>query len=294
VYSFADVVSMRRMIESSEGDDRFKFIRRSKLNALLGYCEAVECRRKTLLNHFGEKYEGNCGNCDNCLHPVETWDGTVAAQKALSCVYRTGQRFGAGHLVNVLMGKQTAQVQRWNHERIKTFGVGTDLDADTWMSVFRQLVSAGMLSVAADEYGRLYLNDDSWPVLKGRRDVFFRKDLVFGRGEKTRTGAAGARPGGGLELVDHESRTIFERLRQLRLEIARELNVPPFVIFHDKTLKEMAADKPTTPEAFRRITGVGSAKAARYSEVFLDCIRGREIDLSGYKIKMGSGRGKLS
>jgi len=282
VYSFADVVSVRRMIESSEGDDAFKFIRRTKLNALLGYCESVECRRKILLNYFGEKYEGACSNCDNCLHPVEKWDGTVAAQKALSCVYRTGQRFGARHLVNVLLGKETPQVRRWSHERIKTFGVGKDLDDDTWMSVFRQLVSAGMLSVAVEDYGRLYLNADSWPVLKGRREVFFRKDLIFGKREKTRPAGVGGRTGGGRDLVDEESRAMFERLRQLRLEIARALKVPPFVIFHDKTLKEMAAGKPTTPEAFRRITGVGSAKAARYSEVFLDCIRGRKIDLSEY------------
>jgi ATP-dependent DNA helicase RecQ len=146
-HSLSDVIAMRRIFELSEGNDEFKHIQRKKLDVLLGYCESVGCRRKLLLNYFGEKYDESCKACDNCLSPVETWDGTVATQKALSCVYRTGQRFGAGHLANVLMGKQTQQVQRWNHGHIKTFGVGKELDKNSWMSVFRQLLSAGLLSV---------------------------------------------------------------------------------------------------------------------------------------------------
>ena len=140
LYSLSDVVAMRRIFELSEGSNEYKHVKRKKLDALLGYCESVECRRKLLLNYFGENYDGPCQACDNCLNPAETWDGTVAAQKALSCVYRTGQRFGALHLANVLMGKHTKQVLRWNHDRIKTFGIGKELDEKTWMSVFRQLL----------------------------------------------------------------------------------------------------------------------------------------------------------
>jgi len=279
---YADVIAMRRLFELSEGDDEFKHVQRKKLDALLGYCESVECRRRLLLNYFGEKYDGPCQACDNCLKPVETWDGTVAAQKALSCVYRTGQRFGAAHLANVLMGKQTRQVQRWHHDRIKTFGVGKELDKNSWMSVFRQLLSAGLLSVDLGQIAGVRLCEDSWPVLKGQRNVFFRKDLAY---SKTQIDKQPLRATD-LALENEESRQLFETLRKLRLDIARQLEVPPYVIFHDKSLKEMAFLKPATKQDFLKITGVGTSKAQRYSEVFLDCIRGEKIDLSQYITKI--------
>jgi ATP-dependent DNA helicase RecQ len=278
LYSLADVIAMRRLFELSEGNAEFKRIQRKKLDALLGYCEAVECRRKILLHYFGETYAGPCQACGNCLNPVESWDGTVAAQKALSCVYRTGQRFGAGHLVNVLMGKESQQVQRWKHHRIKTFGVGQELDKNSWMSVFRQLLSAGLLSVDMGQFAGIRLTDDSWPVLKGERDVFFRKDLEY---SKTQTDKKPSKATGRI-FINEESRQLFEILRKLRLDISRQLEVPPYIIFPDKSLKEMAAVKPATLDDFLQITGVGASKARQYSAVFLDCIRGEKIDLSRY------------
>ncbi len=278
LYSLADVIAMRRLFELSEGNEEFKHIQRKKLDALLGYCEAVECRRKILLNYFGEKYEGPCQTCGNCLNPVESYDGTVAAQKALSCVYRTGQRFGAAHLANVLMGNESQQVQRWKHDRIKTFGVGKELDKNSWMSVFRQLLSAGLLSVDLGQFAGIRLTADSWPVLKGQRNVFFRKDSVYSKARKNK------KPSKATErfFKNEENRQLFETLRKLRLDISRQLEVPPYIIFPDKSLIEMAALKPASVEAFLQITGVGESKAHRYSAVFLDCIRGEKIDLSRY------------
>jgi len=274
VYSLADVMAMRRIFELSEGTDEFKHVLRKKLEALLGYCETVECRRKLLLNYFGEKYDGSCRNCDSCLNPAETWDGTVAAQKALSSVFRTGQRFGAGHLADVLMGKQTPQVQSWNHDRIKTYGVGKELDKNTWMSVFRQLLSAGLLSVDMGRIAGLRLTDESWKVLKGQQNVFFRKDSIY---SKMKSARQPSKPDKNV-FEDEGSRRLFEKLRKLRLDIARKLEVPPYVVFHDRSLKEMALIKPATADDFLRITGVGASKAKRYSEAFLACIQGEKID----------------
>lgn len=278
LYSLSDVIAMRRLFELSEGDDEFKHIQRKKLDALLGYCESVECRRKILLNYFGEKYDGPCQACGNCHNPVDTWDGTVAAQKALSCVYRTGQRFGAGHLANVLMGEESQQVRRWKHNRIKTFGVGKELDKNSWMSVFRQLLSAGLLSVDMGQFAGVRLTEDSWPVLKGERTVFFRKDSLYSKTQNSKKPPKAAGP-----ICDNkEDQQLFESLRKLRLDISRQLAVPPYIIFPDKSLKEMAALKPTSVEDFLQITGVGESKAQRYSAVFLDCIRGENIELSRY------------
>ncbi|MCG6892262.1 MAG: DNA helicase RecQ [Desulfobacteraceae bacterium] len=276
VYSLSDVVAMRRLFERSEGGEAFKTVQRKKLDALFGYCEAVSCRRKLLLGYFGEAHDGGCGACGNCLQPVDTWDGTVAAQKALSCVYRTGQRFGAAHLANVLTGTETAQVLRWRHHRIRTFGVGRELDKKTWMSVYRQLLSAGLLSVELGDLSGFRLVDASWEVLKGERSVFFRKDSAGGGPSRAQAGASPLE-----EPVDEASAQLFEALRKLRLAIARRQEVPPYVIFHDRSLKEMAVRRPSTPEAFLEITGVGESKAQRYGELFLACIRGEEVDIDG-------------
>ncbi len=278
LYSFGDVSALRQLFELSEGGDEFKDIRRKKLDALLGYCESAVCRRKLLLNYFDEDHDGRCGNCDNCLTPAEVWDGTVAAQKALSCVYRTGQRFGVRHLADVLTGKATAKIQKWGHDRIRTFGVGSELDASAWQSVYRQLLSAGLLSVEPGRISSVRLTDASWPVLKGEQTVFFRKDLAQPKAAKDRRPSKPADPGPETE----ESRALFESLRNLRLEIARRLQVPPYVIFHDKSLKEMALARPATDSEFACITGVGATKTRRYSAVFLACVRGEEIDLSRY------------
>ncbi len=278
VYSLSDVTALRRMFEMSEGGREFKYVLQKKLEALLGYCESVVCRRKRLLNYFGETHNGRCGACDNCLNAPETWDGTIAAQKALSCVYRTGQRFGAGHLTDVLMGNATRQIERWGHDRIKTFGAGRELDKNTWMSVFRQLLSAGLLSVDMGQISGFRLTDDSWQVLKGAREVLFRKDSAFSEKpvEKPIPGTVK------VFFEDEEDRSLFEVLRKVRLEISRYLKVPPYIVFNDKSLKEMASVRPTNHHEFLQINGVGDAKAQRYGALFLACIRGEEVDITEY------------
>ncbi len=269
VYSLADVIAMRKLLDQSEGDEDFKRIQRRKLEALLGYCEAVECRREALLGYFGEKYPAPCSNCDNCSRTVEAWDGTVAAQKALSCVYRTGQRFGAAHLTDVLIGNPNPRISSLRHDRIKTFGAGNELSKQEWRSVFRQLLAAGMLSVNLGTISGYRLTQKSWPVLRGERTVRFRKDPRPARKEKIKKAPAKHTA---ASLSDSE-RPLFEKLRRLRLDISRELGVPPFVVFHDKTLTEMAAQQPKNREEFLQISGVGEQKARQFGEAFLKAIK---------------------
>jgi ATP-dependent DNA helicase RecQ len=268
-YSLSDVVAMRALLEGSEGDEAVKRLRGRKLEALLGYCETVACRRHILLSYFGESYPAPCGNCDNCLHPAETWDGTVSAQKALSCVYRTGQRFGAAHLTDILVGNASPTVLRHGHDRIQTFGVGQDLPAAEWRSVFRQLAANGLLTVNLAEISGFRLTEKSWPILKGTEAVRLRKDPAVKKIGKT-TGRS-ALPVD--DAADEYSWPLFEKLRQLRLEISKRLNVPPYVIFHDKTLKEMAARRPSTRAELLGITGVGEIKSEQYGELFLSVIQ---------------------
>jgi ATP-dependent DNA helicase RecQ len=270
VYALADVVAMRKLQEGSEGDEAFKRLQTRKLDALLGFCETVECRRTALLRYFDENYPAACMNCDNCLDSAETWDATIAAQKALSCVYRTGQRFGAAHLVDVLLGKTSERIQKLRHDKLKTFGVGQDLTAGEWRSVFRQLVSGGFLAVDLAEIAGFRLNEKSRPVLKGELKVNFRRDPLR---EAPKKPAAPARPK--AEAIDDEpAGRLFERLREVRRGIAHDLGLPPYRVFHDKTLKEMAAVKPVTREQLLNIIGVGETKLERFGEAFLEAIRG--------------------
>jgi len=274
VYSLFDVTALRRMFEMSEGGQEFKYVLQKKLEALLGYCESVTCRRKLLLNYFGETHNGQCGACDSCLNPAKTWDGTVAAQKALSCVYRTGQRFGAGHLTNVLMGNTTPQIERWEHDRIKTFGAGRELDKDTWMSVFRQLLSAGLLSVDMEQISGFHLTDGSWKVLRREREVFFRKDSSVSAKSIEKPLSRSVKD----DFADEEDQSLFETLRKLRLDIARHQGVPPYIVFNDKSLKEMAIVKPSNIHEFLKINGVGDSKAQQYGELFLTCIEDARME----------------
>jgi ATP-dependent DNA helicase RecQ len=272
VYALADVVAMRKLQETSEADEAFKMRQRRKLDALLGFCETAQCRRQALLGYFGEDYPAPCRNCSNCNEEVETWDATESAQKALSCVYRTGQRFGAAYLTDVLIGNSTERILRFGHDRIKTFGVGSDLSKEAWWSVFRQLMAAGLLTVNMSEISGFRLTEESWPVLKGERQVRFRKDVLPVKSRTFRPKASDRT----AELMDAGSLSLFEKLRELRLNISKKLGVPPFVVFHDKTLIEMAAYKPTTIQAFLQINGVGEAKADRYGEQFISAIRETE------------------
>ncbi len=273
-YSLGDVVAVRMLQESSEGSEAFKRLQGRKLEALLGFCETVECRRRILLGYFGEPYPSPCGNCDNCLQPAGTWDGSEAAQKALSCVYRTGQRFGAAHLTDILVGNASPAVLRHGHDRIKTFGVGQDLGAAEWRSVFRQLAAGGLLSVNLSEISGFRLTEKSWPVLKGAQTVQLRRDERPHKGYKSKSvRTAAALP---VDAGAEHSRPLFEKLRQLRLTISKDLGVPPYVVFHDKTLKEMAARKPTTRAELLEVSGVGERKADQYGERFLEAILSQE------------------
>ncbi|MBP2301446.1 DNA helicase RecQ [Azospirillum picis] len=282
-YGMADVVMLRQMLEQSEAGDSHRRVERGKLEAMLGYCETSDCRRQVLLNYFNEVLPEPCGNCDTCLEPVETWDGTVAAQKALSAVYRTGQRYGAGHLIDVLLGNSTEKVAQQQHDRLKTFGVGKDLSKAEWQSVYRQLVAAGLLTVDLEGYGGFRLTDAGVAVLKNQREVRLRKDPVQERrrgvhdalrrhtakgGGGTAVSRAGAR--GAMSAEDDR---LWHALRDCRTALAKDQGVPPYVIFHDSTLLEMVAQRPFDRAAFAHLPGVGGRKLERYADAFLDVIR---------------------
>jgi ATP-dependent DNA helicase RecQ len=268
-YGLADAVRIRQLVERSDAPAERKRIEQQKLSTLLGYCESAECRRAILLRYFGESHPGGCGNCDTCLEPVATWDGTVAAQKALSNVYRTGQRFGAAYLTSVLLGEEDERVRRNGHARLSTFGIGAELDRGAWISVHRQLVAAGLLEVEA-EHGGLRLAGDAWPLLRGERALRLRHDL----GAKPARVERASRRGRSIDsvLAEPRDRDLFEALRQRRLELARERSVPPYVIFHDRTLIEMVLRRPASPSAMAAVPGVGARKLDEYGEAFLAVI----------------------
>ena len=268
VYSLADLVALRRLFEASEGRQAFKRIQGRKLDLLLGFAETVVCRRRVLLAYFGEKREDDCGNCDNCLQMVETWDGTEAAQKALSCVYRTGQRFGAVHLADVLMGNATERVCNWRHDKLKTFGVGNELNKAEWQSVYRQLLAGGLLSVDLGAVSGFRLTDASWPVLRGEQAVWLRRDPRPVR----QSSAASPKPNGRFDFESENAQRLWQKLRELRLEIARAADLPPYAVFHDKTLREMVDRRPRTRADLLAIHGIGMTKAERYGDLFLEAI----------------------
>jgi len=272
-YRRGDVVRMRQLIDDSSENDEHRWTQRHKLNALLGYCEAPDCRRKVLLNYFGETMEGDtCGNCDNCRREVDTWEGTVAAQKVLSCIARTGQRFGSGHVTDVLLGKDTEKVRRHDHDTVSTYGIGSDRSKAEWRTMIRQLVAKGMIRVDVMGYGALTLTEQCRPVLRGEEDVAFREPRgdASTSSSTTKTGSDDPLPDDGPE------RALFESLRERRRALAREQEVPPYVIFNDKTLRAMVEHRPQTAEEFRALHGVGDVKLERYGETFLAVLQGFE------------------
>lgn len=264
-YGLGDVVLLRQMIEQSEAGEERKWLERRKLDQLLGYCETMQCRRQVLLAGFGEEYPQACGNCDNCLQPAQAWDATVAAQKALSCVYRTGQRFGAAHLIEVLRGGEGERLRQFGHDRLSTYGIGADLDARTWRSVFRQLLAQGLLE-SDPQHGGIRLTETSRAVLGGKQAVMLRQEAPRRR-ERARASEAAA----SLSAADAP---LFESLRDLRARLAREQNVPAYVIFHDRTLREIAAHRPATLDELARVDGIGGSKLARYGPQVLEAVRG--------------------
>jgi len=265
VYGLQDVVRLRQMVDASASDEAHKRRERVKLDALLGWCEVTECRRRSLLAYFGDELIEDCGNCDVCLTPPEVFDGTEVAQKILSTIYRTGQRFGAVHVIDVLMGKDSDKVRQYGHSQLSVYGIGADLGQQQWRSILRQLVVLGLLSVDTGGYGALQLNDRSRPLLRGEVSLPLRRDLLVAR--KPAKPKRNAQP---LAVEDNE---LWEALRDCRKRLADASNVPPYVIFHDATLSQMATEKPQTPEALLAISGVGQTKLERFGPAFLEVVR---------------------
>lgn len=271
-YGLGDLVLLRQMIEQSESGDERKRLEHRKLDSLVGYCETMRCRRQVLLANFGEDYAAKgagqpCGNCDNCLDPPAAWDATVPAQKALSCVYRSGQRFGAAHIIDILRGSESERIRQFGHDQLSTYGVGTDVDARVWKSVLRQLVAQGLLDVDAEGYGGLRLTEASRGVLKGETQVMLRKPTNTKERVRTTRAATGA----DIDLAPAD-RPLFESLRALRGRLAREQNVPAYVIFHDATLREIARLRPISHGQLGGIGGVGAGKLERYGDAVLETV----------------------
>ncbi len=264
-YGLGDVVQQRRMIDQSEGSEEYRRVQVVKLDALLGLCETAGCRRVRLLDYFGEA-STPCGNCDTCLEPPQTWDATEAARKALSCMYRTGQRFGAVHLIDVLRGRATDRTAQWGHQQLNVFGIGADLDEPAWRNVFRQLVALGYAEPDHDAFGALKLTDASRPVLKGEQSVEMRH-LQPRKGKVTKARSAAV---SGLSAADAG---LLDQLKAWRLEQAREQAVPAYVILHDRTLAEIAALRPRDMDALATISGIGAKKLERYGAALLELVR---------------------
>ncbi len=269
-YDLSDIVSIRSMVAGSEAPEAQKRIESRKLDALVGLAETTKCRREVILSYFGEDRHDPCGNCDTCLEPVETWDATQASRKALSAVYRTGQRFGPAHVIEVLMGRKTEKIRQNGHDQLSVYAIGKDIAQPQWRSVFRQLLAMGYLQVDVEGHGGVYLTEESRPVLRGEKVVEMRKDP----GENKRAMTKRLRDFD-TEFENEEDRDLWERLRTLRRELATTQNVPPYVIFSDRTLWEMVRFKPRTLEDMASINGVGVKKLDQYGLPFLDVMDGR-------------------
>jgi len=264
-YSLSDIVLIRRIIQESDSELKLKIREFNKLDALLAFCESHQCRRKVLLNYFNEDYPKNCLNCDTCDHPVQTYDATTQAQKALSCVYRAGQRFGVSHLVNILSGKFTKQVEKYNHDKLSTFAIGADLGEREWKSVFRQLVINGYLTANIDEYGILQLTQKSKTVLSGKESVLLKHDHQYTSKKPHRSK--------NKYFNDSKKQDLFELLRKLRKDISGEQQVPPYIIFSDRTLVELVEIQPQSLGEMINITGIGNSKLERYGSDFLEVLK---------------------
>nr|WP_319385378.1 DNA helicase RecQ [uncultured Roseibium sp.] len=271
-YGMADLVQRRRMIAEGDAPDDIKRAENTKLNALLGICETSGCRRQALLAHFGETYPQPCGNCDTCLSPVETWDGTESARKLMSAIYRTGQRFGTGHVIDVLLGKTSEKVTRFAHDKLSVFGIGQEHSQKTWQSIARQLVATGFIDVDHAQFGALVLSEAARPVLRGDETISLRKDRNAAGLKQTRS----SRTGSVADELDEEDKLLFQRLRRLRTQIARDQNVPPYVVFPDATLAGIASARPVTPDALLSVSGVGQSKLEKYGETFLELVEAFE------------------
>lgn len=269
VYGLQDLALQRQMIEGSDAPDEQKRIERQKLAAFLGYCESVTCRRQVLLHYFDDKGEP-CKNCDTCLRPPKTFDGSIAAQKLISCILRTGQRFGGGYVIDVLLGKTNERIEKFNHNSLSTFGIGTEHSSKEWQSLIRQLVARGYIYVDMDAHGGLKATPDGLEFLREKPALHVRLD------PKTIGGASASKSGTKtdptLSLETEEDQELFLTLKALRMRIAKEKNVPPYVVFHDKTLIDMVIHKPQNLNMMGTIPGVGQSKLEKYGQTFLDAL----------------------
>jgi ATP-dependent DNA helicase RecQ len=271
-YGIADVMNLLRLVDAGEASARQQRIERRKIEALIGYCETVSCRRQVLLGYFGEPDHPPCGNCDNCREPAATWDGTIAAQKALSAVYRTGQRFGAHYLVDVLLGADTERIRSLGHDQLKTFGVGTELDRRGWLSVFRQLVAQGLVTPDLAGHGGLSLAPGAAEILRGTKTLHFRVDPQ--RPERDRARSRDPKAAPAAAGLDPAAQGLWEALRAWRLAEARRQELPPYVIFHDTTLIEVARRRPVSLAALAEIPGIGRSKLDRYGSAVIAVVAG--------------------
>lgn len=277
VYGLHDVVRLRQMLDASPAEELYKRIERHKLDALLGWCEITQCRRQALLEYFGDSLDQPCGNCDICLHPPKTWDATVAAQKLLSCIYRTGQLFGAAHVIDVLLGKNTDKIQQHHHQQLSTYGIGKDFHEQKWRSIIRQLIIKGFLQADMERYGALTLTKTSRSLLRGELTLFLREDLQLNTSQ-----TALRKPKRMESYITHNDTSLWEALRACRKQLADSQGVPPYVIFHDATLMQMMEYKPGNLDELLYLNGVGQVKLDRYGHAFLKVIQkfsSREKDL---------------
>ena len=263
-YGLQDVITLKQMMSESGAEEKYKRVEQHKLETMLGFTEIVSCRRQALLDYFDEDLDKPCGNCDNCLTPAETWDATIAAQKALSCVHRTGQRFGVSYLADVLLGKDNKRIQQFGHNNLSVYGIGKEYDAKQWRSIFRQLISRNLLAVDIEGHGSLLLTEQCRVILKGEQTLLLRKESK--RAKSSRKGRKS------YNTENKSNNILWEALRTCRKTLAEENDVPPFVIFHDATLSEMMERRPTNEEQFLRLTGVGESKLEKYSAAFLKVI----------------------
>ncbi|MBT6482978.1 MAG: DNA helicase RecQ [Gammaproteobacteria bacterium] len=262
IYGLQDVIKLRQMMEGSGGSEEHKRAEQHRLNAMLGLCEITTCRRQALLAYFGEGLAQPCGNCDCCLEPAQTWDGTEAARKALSVAYRTEQRFGVNHLIDVLRGAETDKIFQFDHHRLASHGIGQDLDNNQWRSVYRQLVARGYLSVDLERFGALKLEEACRPLLRGEETIQFRLDVKKKPAKRqTKTPLAAD-----LDIA------LWEALRECRREFAEDQGVPPYVIFHDTSLQQMCVELPRDMNAFALVSGVGERKLEKYGPAFMRVI----------------------
>ena len=266
VYGLQDVIKLKQMLDKSQAPEQQKRIERQRLDAMLGLCEITTCRRQTLLHYFAEHLAKPCGNCDTCITPVEKWDGTDAARKALSCVYRSGQRFGVNHLIDILLGKNSAKITQYQHQQLTTFGIGTELDTNQWHSVFRQLVSRGYIYADMDSFGAFKLTDKCRPLLRGEESIELRKDNT--QLSKKQNARKSSKSKVKANVPEH-GEPLWQALRALRKKLADEHGIPPFTVFHDSALIDMITTKPGNREQLLAISGVGVSKLDKYGDQFL-------------------------